>query len=84
MQSQQSAACNALHSLEERLSRWILLVRDFVGSDTLNLTQEFVSQMIGVRRTSVLLAAGALQTAVLISYRSGHIQGILDVERSLV
>jgi CRP-like cAMP-binding protein len=51
--TQQVAACNALHELEERLSRWLLQTRDLVRSDTLPLTQEFLSQMLGVQRSSV-------------------------------
>jgi CRP-like cAMP-binding protein len=52
-QSQQSAACNVSHTLEARLSRWLLRARDSIGSEELLLTQEFVAQMLGVRRTSV-------------------------------
>jgi CRP-like cAMP-binding protein len=50
-QSQQSAACNATHTIEARLSRWLLRCRDLVGSEELQLTQEFIAQMLGVRRT---------------------------------
>jgi CRP-like cAMP-binding protein len=78
-QTQQVAACNALHELEERLSRWLLQTRDLVRSDTLPLTQEFLSQMLGVQRSSVTLVARKLQDAGLIRYRRGHIQ-VLDVE----
>jgi CRP-like cAMP-binding protein len=78
-QAQQSAACNAMHGTEERLCRWILRTRDAAESDTLQLTQEFISQMLGVRRTSVTLAAGNLQAVGLIKYRRGHIK-VLDVE----
>ena len=60
-QTQQVAACNALHELEERLSRWLLQARDLLRSDTLPLTQEFLSQMLGVQRSSVTL--GSPQTA---------------------
>jgi hypothetical protein len=52
-QTQQVAACNALHELEERLSRWLLQSRDLLQSDTLPLTQEFLAQMLGVQRSSV-------------------------------
>jgi CRP-like cAMP-binding protein len=72
-QAQQSAACNALHLVEERLCRWLLRTRDLVKSNDLPITQEFLSQMIGVRRTSVTLAAQHLQTAGLITYRRGLI-----------
>jgi CRP-like cAMP-binding protein len=78
-QAQQSAACNAKHQIEERLSRWLLRTRDLVGSDSIELTQEFLAQMLGVRRTSVTLAASHLQAVNLIKYRRGHIQ-ILDLE----
>ena len=78
-QVQQVAACNALHELEERLSRWLLQTRDLHKSDTLPLTQEFLSQMLGVQRSSVTLVARKLQEAGLINYRRGRIH-VLDVE----
>jgi CRP-like cAMP-binding protein len=78
-QAQQSAACNAVHAIEERLCRWILRTRDVVGEDTLGLTQDFMAQMLGVRRTSVTMAARHLQAVGLIKYRRGHIK-VLDVE----
>jgi CRP-like cAMP-binding protein len=78
-QAQQSAACNAAHDVEERLCRWILRTRDVVGGDNLDLTQEFISQMLGIRRTSVTLAARHLQAIGLIKYRRGRIQ-ILDAD----
>ena len=78
-QAQQAAACNASHDVEERLCRWLLRTRDVVGSDKLDLTQEFMAQMLGVRRTSVTLAARHLQTAGLIKYRRGHVE-ICDVQ----
>lgn len=78
-QTQQVAACNALHELEERLSRWLLQARDLLRSDTLPLTQEFLSQMLGVQRSSVTLVARKLQEAGLIHYRRGRIH-VLDVE----
>jgi CRP-like cAMP-binding protein len=78
-QTQQVAACNALHDLEERLCRWLLQTRDLIRSDTLPLTQEFLGQMLGVRRTSVTLVARKLQEARLINYRRGHIH-VIDVE----
>lgn len=78
-QAQQSAACNAKHQIEERLCRWLLRTRDLVESDSIELTQEFLAQMLGVRRTSVTLAARHLQAVKLIKYRRGHIQ-ILDEE----
>ena len=78
-QAQQSAACNAKHHVEERLCRWLLTTRDHVGADSLPLTQEYIAQMLGVRRTSVTLAARNLQAVNLIKYRRGVIN-ILDVE----
>jgi CRP-like cAMP-binding protein len=78
-QAQQAAACNAKHQIEERLCRWLLRTRDLVDSDNIELTQEFLAQMLGVRRTSVTLAASHLQAVGLIKYRRGHIQ-ILNLE----
>ena len=78
-QTQQVAACNALHELEERLSRWLLQSRDLLQSDILPLTQEFLAQMLGVQRSSVTLVARKLQEAGLIRYRRGHIH-VLEVE----
>jgi CRP-like cAMP-binding protein len=77
-QAQQSAACNATHPIEARLARWLLRCRDLVGDD-LPLTQEFISQMLGVQRTSVTMIARTLQQAGFIRYRRGHIR-IVDVE----
>ncbi len=73
-QAQQSAACNAAHGLEARLSRWLLRCHDLLGSDDIPLTQEFLANMLGARRTSVTLVAGTLQQAGLIRYRRGHIR----------
>lgn len=73
-QAQQSAACNAKHNIEERLCRWLLRTRDLVDGDRLDLTQEFLAQMLGVRRTSVTLAARHLQAIGLIKYHRGHIE----------
>ncbi|MEP0800152.1 Crp/Fnr family transcriptional regulator [Funiculus sociatus GB2-M1] len=69
----QNAACNRLHHLEERLARWLLLVCDRVGSNELRLTQEFISEMLGVRRAGVTDAANSLQQAGLIRYHRGKI-----------
>jgi CRP-like cAMP-binding protein len=77
-QAQQSAACNASHSAEARMCRWLLRMRDLAG-ERLKLTQEFLGQMMGVRRSTVSLAANTLQKAGLIKYRRGNIE-ILDVE----
>jgi CRP-like cAMP-binding protein len=76
-QVQQSVACNALHTVEARLCRWLLQARDCVDGDAIPLTQEFLGQMLGVRRTTVTLAARLLQSAGIIRYRRGLIQ-ILD------
>jgi CRP-like cAMP-binding protein len=73
IQAQQSAACNATHTLESRLSRWLLRCRDLKGSDNLDLTQEFLGQMLGVRRSTVSVVASTLQKAGLIRYRRGHV-----------
>ena len=78
-QAQQSAACNASHGVEARLSRWLLRTRDLTGGDTLELTQEFLAQMLGVRRTSVSLVAHTLQQAGLIRYKRGRIE-ITDLD----
>jgi hypothetical protein len=74
---QQSVACNALHTLEARLCRWLLQTHDCMDGDVIPLTQEYLGQMLGVRRTTVTIAARLLQSAGLIRYRRGHIQ-ILD------
>lgn len=65
-QVQQVAACNAAHTLEERLCRWLLQTRDLLESDELPLTQEFLSQMLSVQRSSVTLVARRLQEAGLL------------------
>ena len=72
-QIQQSAACQALHQAEQRLARWLLQSHDFAGHDELDLTQDFVSEMIGVRRTTVSLIATNLQTEGLIKVRRGRV-----------
>jgi len=71
--AQQSAACNASHSVEARLSRWLLRARDLCDSETLPLTQEFLAQMIGVQRNAISIVAHALQQAGIIRYSRGHI-----------
>jgi CRP-like cAMP-binding protein len=73
----QVAGCNALHPVARRLCRWILQTRDRSDSDIFPMTQEFLSEMLGVQRTSVSLLAGELQGLRLIRYRRGQIQ-ILD------
>jgi CRP-like cAMP-binding protein len=69
----QQVACNGLHSIEERCSRWMLLTHDRVGGDEFPLTQEFLAQMLGVRRPSVSVAAGILQRAGFIRYSRGRV-----------
>jgi CRP-like cAMP-binding protein len=69
----QAAACNRLHSSEERLSRWLLMSQDRVGSDQFMITQEFLAQMLGARRSTVSVSAGILQRAGLIRYARGHV-----------
>ncbi|MGH9383537.1 MAG: Crp/Fnr family transcriptional regulator [Vicinamibacterales bacterium] len=69
----QTAACNRLHSLEERMCRWLLMTRDRVDADDFPLTQEFLGQMLGVRRPSVSLASASLQKAARIKYSRGRI-----------
>ncbi len=76
-QAQQSAACHAIHSVEARLCRWLLLSQDVIGSEQVTLTQEFLSHMLGVQRTSVSLCAHSLQQSGLIHYSRGKIK-ILD------
>ena len=73
VQVAQSAACNRFHTVEQRLCRWLLVSRDLVQTDTLNLTQEFLSHMLGVPRTSVTMIAGTLQNEGLVRYRRGRI-----------
>lgn len=73
----QAAACNRLHSNEERLSRWLLMSHDRVGVDEFAITHEFLGQMLGSRRATVTLSAGLLQAAGLIRYQRGHVT-ILD------
>ena len=76
-QISQTAVCNRLHAVEQRLCRWLLLSHDRVQSHELLMTQEFIAHMLGGRRESVTVAAGRLQDAGLINYARGHIT-ILD------
>jgi CRP-like cAMP-binding protein len=78
-QAQQSTACMAHHEVDARLCRWLLRARDLSGSDHLPFTQEFLAEMLGVRRTSVTAVARTLQEAGMIKYTRGKIE-ILDVE----
>lgn len=77
MQISQAATCNRLHNIEERAARWLLMTHDRVDGDTFPLTQEFLGQMLGVRRQAVNIAASMLQKAGLIHYTRGHIT-VLD------
>lgn len=73
----QSAACNRVHAIEARLARWLLMTHDRVDGDEFPLTQEFIGNMLGVRRPAVNVAGRSLQAAKLISYSRGKIR-ILD------
>ena len=72
-QVQQSVACNAMHTTEERMSRWLLMMHDRAEGEALPYTHEFLSHMLGTNRKSVTLAALSMQAAGLISYRRGRI-----------
>lgn len=72
-QISQSAVCNRFHAVDARLARWLLMTHDRVESDEFQLTQEFLSNMLGVRREAVSKAAGALQKRELVNYSRGHI-----------
>jgi CRP-like cAMP-binding protein len=73
VQSAQNVACNRLHTIAERLARWLLTCHDRIGSDRMPLTHEFLAQMLGAPRTTVTLAAGMLHQAGLIDYSRGHV-----------
>jgi CRP-like cAMP-binding protein len=76
----QSTACNAVHTVEQRLARWFLMAHDRVGTDSFPLTQEFVAMMLGVARPTVTIVAGTLQKAGLITYQRGKVT-VLDREK---
>src|SRR6185295_3315582 len=73
----QSAACNRAHRVDARCARWLLMTHDQAGRDDFPITQEFLAQMLGVRRPIVLLCADALQRAKYVNYQRGEMQ-ILD------
>ena len=73
----QNVACNAAHRVEQRCARWLLMCADQTEKDTFELTQEYLAEMLGVRRSTVTVVAGTLQQAGLIHYRRGAI-AILD------
>lgn len=76
-QISQSAVCNRFHMVDARLARWLLMTHDRVGSDEFRLTQEFLSNMLGVRREAVSKAAGAFQKKEFVNYSRGHLT-VLD------
>jgi len=73
-QVMQSVACNSLHSVEERMCRWLLMMHDRAEGELLTYTHEFLANMLGANRTSITLAAQSLQNLGLIRYRRGLIQ----------
>jgi CRP-like cAMP-binding protein len=77
MQFAQTAACNRLHNIEQRLARWLLITQDRVDSAMLNITHDFLATMLGTDRPTVSLAAGILQDRQIIEYTRGAVQ-ILD------
>jgi CRP-like cAMP-binding protein len=74
MQVAQTAACNRLHNVEQRLARWLLMTQDRVGSGSLAITHDFLATMLGTDRPSVSLAAGVLQKKKLIEYTRGAVE----------
>ena len=73
-QVSQSVLCNRMHTVDARLARWLLTSADRMESETLNLTQEFLAQMLGSRRSTVTVAAGQLQRQGLIDYSRGRVR----------
>jgi CRP-like cAMP-binding protein len=76
----QSTACNAVHSVEQRLSRWLLMAHDRIEENDFPMTQELIAMMLGATRPTVTVVAGTLQRAGLIEYHRGHVT-IVDRER---
>jgi len=72
-QAAQSAACNAVHSSEQRVARWLLMTHDRVGAEQFSLTHELLARMLGTRRETVTVAAGRLQHDGLIEYSRGRV-----------
>lgn len=70
----QTAACNRYHTLEQRFARWLLMIRDNIQRDDFQLTQEFISQMLGVRRTGISEVANRFRRAGIIEYQRGSIR----------
>jgi CRP-like cAMP-binding protein len=73
-QVQQTVACNSMHTTEERMCRWLVMMHDRAGGESLPYTHEFLSHIIGANRKSVTLAAQSMQMGGLITYRRGTIQ----------
>lgn len=78
-QLSQNAVCNRLHKLEQRLAKWLLLMRDRVGGDDVKMTHEFISTMLGVRRSGVTIAIGALEMSGLVEHKRNQVS-IRDAE----
>lgn len=74
MTTMQVAACNSAHEAEPRLARWLLMIQDRTQEDAFQLTQDFLAQMLGARRTTVALAAGTLQRSGFIEYSRGKVR----------
>jgi CRP-like cAMP-binding protein len=70
----QIVACNALHPVPERLCRWLLMIHDRVAMDAFSITQEFLAEMLGVRRQTISIISGTLQKAGLTTYRRGVVR----------
>jgi CRP-like cAMP-binding protein len=74
LQAMQSAGCNARHSLEQRLARWLLICADRANARRFELAQEYLAIMLGATRSSVSIAAGSLKAAGLVGYERGHLR----------
>ena len=74
MQVAQTAACNRLHDIQQRLARWLLMTQDRVDSESLPITHDFLATMLGTDRPSVSTAAGVLQKKKIIKYTRGAVQ----------